>query len=232
MLDGGDVFHGGRRRLPWGVEVLVQQSIHARSGLSGIGPLLVLTDLAAVLATGLLVDRGLWPVALGTAALGLALVARSLGLYQSRLVLSVLEDLPALLVTTLTAGLLVLGLGLEPAAPRGDAIARAAVFTASGAAKSGNPCERLTAPCSSDKRVISRMTDSVNWAAFCDPPRLDIGVIIRAHRRDTAGIPHGPAFTLACKYLKQKGLYAIRVSGAFFASSEAPRQTVPTRVEE
>lgn len=129
MLDGGDVFHGGRRPLPWGVEVLVQQSIHARSGLSGIGPLLVLTDLAAVLATGLVVDRGLWPVALGTAALGLALVARSLGLYQSRLVLSVLEDLPALLVTTLTAGLLVLGLGLEPAAPRGDAIARAAVFT-------------------------------------------------------------------------------------------------------
>ncbi len=108
----------------------MQQSIHARSGLSGIGPLLVVSDLACVLGAGLLVDRGLWPVALGTAALALALVARSLGLYQSRLVLSVLEDLPALLLVTLTAGLVVLGLGLDPAAPRSDALARASSFTA------------------------------------------------------------------------------------------------------
>ncbi|WP_068113214.1 sugar transferase [Nocardioides dokdonensis] len=108
----------------------MQQSIHARSGLSGIGPILVVSDLAAVLATGFWIDRGLWPVALGSAALALALVARSLGLYQSRLVLSVLEDLPALLVAITTGGLLVLGLGLEPSAPRGDALVRAGTFTA------------------------------------------------------------------------------------------------------
>src|ERR1041385_6363536 len=36
----------------------------------------------------------------------------------------------------------------------------------SGAAKSGKPCERLTAPCLSASRVISRITDSVNELAF------------------------------------------------------------------
>ena len=36
----------------------------------------------------------------------------------------------------------------------------------SGAAKSGKPCERLTAPYFIASRVISRMTDSVNWLAL------------------------------------------------------------------
>jgi hypothetical protein len=36
----------------------------------------------------------------------------------------------------------------------------------SGAGKSGKPCERLTAPCLSASRVISRITDSVKRAAF------------------------------------------------------------------
>src|SRR4026207_1538935 len=42
----------------------------------------------------------------------------------------------------------------------------------SGAEKSGKPCDRLTAPCFSASRVISRMTDSVNELAFCETWRL------------------------------------------------------------
>src|SRR6476619_5677496 len=36
----------------------------------------------------------------------------------------------------------------------------------SGAAKSGKPCERFTAPCFNASRVISRITDSVKRFAF------------------------------------------------------------------
>src|SRR5512145_1519585 len=42
----------------------------------------------------------------------------------------------------------------------------AAALIASGAGKSGKPCDRLTALCWCDSRVISRMTDSVKRAAF------------------------------------------------------------------
>src|SRR4026209_282604 len=38
----------------------------------------------------------------------------------------------------------------------------------SGAEKSGNPCDRFTAPCFNASRVISRITDSVNELAFCE----------------------------------------------------------------
>src|SRR6185436_13750461 len=41
-----------------------------------------------------------------------------------------------------------------------------------GAAKSGNPCDRLTAPCFNASRVISRITDSVNELAFFETRRL------------------------------------------------------------
>src|SRR5258708_13659425 len=36
----------------------------------------------------------------------------------------------------------------------------------SGAAKSGKPCDRFTAPYFMASRVISRITDSVNWVAL------------------------------------------------------------------
>src|SRR5215510_8894209 len=52
--------------------------------------------------------------------------------------------------------------------------AHAASFTTAGAGKSGNPCERLTPPYIWLRRVISRMTDSVNWVAFFDPVNLDM----------------------------------------------------------
>src|SRR5256885_1644378 len=46
----------------------------------------------------------------------------------------------------------------------------------SGAAKSGKPCERLTAPYFIASRVISRMTDSVNWLALRETRREIEGV--------------------------------------------------------
>src|SRR5579864_775517 len=42
----------------------------------------------------------------------------------------------------------------------------AARLISAGAAKSGNPCERFTAPYCRARRVISRITDSVNCAAL------------------------------------------------------------------
>src|SRR5258708_37946964 len=51
---------------------------------------------------------------------------------------------------------------------------RAASFTSAGAAKSGKPCERLTALCFKARRVISRMTDSVNCSAFAESMRRAI----------------------------------------------------------
>src|SRR2546430_365572 len=57
---------------------------------------------------------------------------------------------------------------------------RAASLISSGAAKSGNPCDRLTAPYFIASRVISRMTDSVNWLALRETRReIDgAGVVI------------------------------------------------------
>src|SRR6266851_1809544 len=54
---------------------------------------------------------------------------------------------------------------------------RAASLISSGAAKSGKPCERLTAPCFKARRVISRMTDSVNCPAFAESMRREICAI-------------------------------------------------------
>ena len=51
---------------------------------------------------------------------------------------------------------------------------RAASFSSSGAGKSGNPCERLIAPCAFARRVISRITDSVNDEARCDGRMFDM----------------------------------------------------------
>src|SRR5712691_9421883 len=51
---------------------------------------------------------------------------------------------------------------------------RAASLISAGAAKSGKPCERLTALCFIARRVISRMTDSVNCSAFADSMRRAI----------------------------------------------------------
>jgi hypothetical protein len=39
--------------------------------------------------------------------------------------------------------------------------------------ESGKPCERVIAPCATESRVISRITDSVNEAALSDGRILD-----------------------------------------------------------
>src|SRR5690349_24863272 len=57
----------------------------------------------------------------------------------------------------------------------------AASLIACGAAKSGNPCDKLTPPFCSFSRVISRMTDSVNCVAFFDPVNFDIVPLRPAH---------------------------------------------------
>src|SRR5438132_4924786 len=57
---------------------------------------------------------------------------------------------------------------------------RAASLISSGAAKSGNPWDRLTARCFKASRVISRMTDSVNCSAFAESIRREICAIERS----------------------------------------------------
>jgi hypothetical protein len=62
-----------------------------------------------------------------------------------------------------------------------SAIARdAASFSSNGAGKSGKPCPRLIAPCRSDSRVISRITDSVNEAALTEVARRLSVLILEA----------------------------------------------------
>src|SRR6266516_1113744 len=70
--------------------------------------------------------------------------------------------------------------------------ALAASFSSGGHGKSGNPCDRLIASCSSASRVISRMTDSVNDATF-ELTRGILGLLSRAgpgraYRRSGAGL--------------------------------------------
>src|SRR5215471_12145826 len=65
---------------------------------------------------------------------------------------------------------------------------QAASFTAAGAGKSGNPCERLMPPLASLRRVISRITDSVNCNALREPVNLDMKTTQAAARRRCAGL--------------------------------------------
>src|SRR5208283_1386443 len=55
---------------------------------------------------------------------------------------------------------------------------RAASLISSGAAKSGKPWERLTALCCNARRVISRMTDSVNCSALAESMRRAMCVML------------------------------------------------------
>src|SRR5215831_6474256 len=57
---------------------------------------------------------------------------------------------------------------------------RAASLISSGAAKSGKPCERFTAPCFIARRVISRMTDSVNCSALAESIRREILAMVES----------------------------------------------------
>src|ERR1700730_17406689 len=80
--------------------------------------------------------------------------------------------------------------------------AQAASLIAAGAGKSGNPCDRLTPPYISLRRVISRMTDSVNCVAFFEPASLDISVPIL---RCLLGLSRGGRFLLLQRRLLLDG---------------------------
>jgi exopolysaccharide biosynthesis polyprenyl glycosylphosphotransferase len=92
--------------------------------LRSIRPALTLVDPVAVIAAGLLLHDATSPLAVGAAALAAVLVCRSSDLHRSRLVLSVVEDLPRL---ALAAGVAALTLA---ALTTGGAVGLALVFGA------------------------------------------------------------------------------------------------------
>ena len=77
--------------------------------LKSIRPLLTVVDPYAVVVAGLAIHESVSPVAVGAAALAAMAVSRSADLHQSRLVLSVLEDLPKLLLATMVATVTLIG---------------------------------------------------------------------------------------------------------------------------
>jgi len=72
----------------------------------------------------------------------------------------------------------------------------AASFTTEGAAKSGKPCDRFTPRYCWLSRVISRMTDSVNCVAFCDPVSFDMPCVRRRQRFVVVGFLGAGFFAL------------------------------------
>ncbi len=77
--------------------------------LKSIRPLLTLVDPYAVAVAGLAIHDRVTPVAVIAAAIAAMVVSRSADLHESRLVLSVLEDLPRLLLATGVATLTLIG---------------------------------------------------------------------------------------------------------------------------
>src|SRR6266566_4939458 len=65
---------------------------------------------------------------------------------------------------------------------------RAASLISAGAGKSGKPWERLTALCFKARRVISRMTDSVNCSALADSMRRAISSARMGAMLDSEGV--------------------------------------------
>lgn len=84
--------------------------------LTSVTPWLVAADVLAVLAGGAVVHDGVTAIAVLGAVVGTVLVNRGVTIYQSRLVLSVLEDLPALVLAAVVGCLLLIGLAGSAAA--------------------------------------------------------------------------------------------------------------------
>ena len=91
-------------RWPDSVEQMVQHRTQLRRSRwrRTVQPYLVLSDLIVVALSALLV-AGWWPEILAM-AIGVPLVLGSLGIYRSRLTLSVLDDLPTIAVAALVGG--------------------------------------------------------------------------------------------------------------------------------
>src|SRR6266436_3041033 len=68
---------------------------------------------------------------------------------------------------------------------------RAASLISAGAAKSGKPCDRFTALCFNARRVISRITDSVNCSAFTESIRRASCVIVDSFMAETKSLGSG-----------------------------------------
>src|SRR5437016_13886798 len=69
--------------------------------------------------------------------------------------------------------------------------AHAASFSVWCVAKSGKPCDKLTASNSCASRVISRITDSVNCVAFFDPLGFNMYKTLSFTTEDTEDIQRG-----------------------------------------
>src|SRR6267378_3853022 len=102
-----------------------------------------------------------------------------------------------------------------------------------GAGKSGNPCDRFTPPYSSLRRVISRMTDSVNCVAFLDPVSLDMRwrfyAALRVVRAEAffffffaGAFPDADDFFLAVAFTALAGGRARRATACAVSASSAP----------
>src|SRR5579862_6932059 len=83
--------------------------------------------------------------------------------------------------------------------------ARAASLTSTGAGKSGKPCARLTALWCMARRVISRMTDSVNWPAFIESDLRAACAIVAADGLASRGGVIGTVY----RCLLCRGLYVL-----------------------
>src|SRR5262245_58911764 len=83
---------------------------------------------------------------------------------------------------------------------------RAASLISSGAAKSGKPCDKLTALCFIASRVISRITDSVNCWALDEIMRREISAIEDSGElillRETRARLQRPSYALASALAK------------------------------
>ncbi len=97
-------------RWPESVELMVHQRTQLRRSRwrRTVQPYLVLTDLVVIALSAFLV-AGPWPEIMAM-AIGVPLVLGSLGIYRSRLTLSVLDDLPTIAVAALVGGVGELGL--------------------------------------------------------------------------------------------------------------------------
>src|SRR2546427_11967627 len=102
---------------------------------------------------------------------------------------------------------------------------RAASLISSGAAKSGNPWDRLTAPCFKARRVISRITDSVNCSAFAESMRREICAMERSGAVIAPSQNDEPVFVGARHTAPLQG--KLKVYGQFVSARGRPRVAQP-----
>src|SRR5579864_3870638 len=83
--------------------------------------------------------------------------------------------------------------------------ARAASLTSAGAGKSGKPWARLTALWCMARRVISRMTDSVNWPALTESDLRAACAMVAADELASRGGVIGSVYRCHCPEDRKTG---------------------------